>query len=67
LKLNNFPGRWIAGNWESIQRNAMPRRIKIIVKLIGMSDAKKGRNVENLKHVKGVKTFPIEINLPQAR
>jgi len=59
--------RWIAGNWESIQRNAMPRRIKVIIKLIATSDAKKGRNIKNLNHVKGVKTFPVEINLPQAR
>ena len=59
--------KWIAGNWESIQRNAMPRRIKIIIKLIGTTDAKRGRNTESLKHVKGVKTFSVEINLPQAR
>jgi len=59
--------KWIAGNWESIQRNAMPRRIKVIVKLIGTSDAKKGRNIKNLNHVKGVQTYSVEINLPQAR
>jgi len=59
--------RWIAGNWESIQRNAMPRRIQIAIKIVGASDAKKARNVENLKNVKGVQEFTIEINLPQAR
>ncbi len=59
--------KWIAGNWESIQRNAMPRRIKIIIKIVGSSDAKSSRNVESLKNVKGVQEFSVEINLPQAR
>lgn len=60
-------GRWVAGNWESIQRNAMPRRIKIVLKAITTSRAKAQRNVEEMSKLTHVQEFPIEINLPQAR
>lgn len=60
-------GDWVHGNWESIERNAMPPKIQIIVKAIPESEAKAARNIEKLSDVKGVKEYKSEIMLPQAR
>lgn len=59
--------RWVAGNWESIQRNAMPRRIRIVLKALPTSKAKEQRNVTDMSKLTQVQEFPVEINLPQAR
>jgi hypothetical protein len=60
-------GRWVAGNWESIDRNAMPRKIEIVLKAITRSEARAQRNVEEIADLRDVETFTVEINLPQAR
>ena len=60
-------GRWIGGNWESIDRNSLPRKIQITLKTLTKSKARAARNVEKLSDVRGVKSFKFEINLPQAR
>jgi len=59
--------RWVAGNWESIQRNAMPRRLRIVLKALPTSRAREQRKVEELSKLNGIQEFPVEINLPQAR
>lgn len=60
-------GEWVAGDWESIQRNAMPKRIRIRLQGMTKSAAKEARNIKELKDVPGVETTFIEVNLPQAR
>jgi type II secretion system protein J len=60
-------GKWVAGNWESIQRNAMPKRIRIRLQGMTKRAAKEARNIKELKDVPGIETTFIEVNLPQAR
>ena len=60
-------GKWVAGNWESIDRNSMPRKIQITLKTLTKSKAKAARNIKKLSDVRGVKKFKFEINLPQSR
>jgi hypothetical protein len=60
-------GRWVAGNWESIDRNAMPRKIQIVLKAITAMDAKRQPKVTKIEDLEGIEKFTIEINLPQAR
>ncbi len=60
-------GRWVAGNWESIDRNSLPRKIQITLKTLTRSRARAARNIKKLSDVRGVKSFTFEVNLPQAR
>jgi len=60
-------GRWVAGNWESIDRDAMPRKVRIVLKAMTRSQAKASRNIKRLSDVRGVEKFAVEVNLPQAR
>ena len=60
-------GKWIAGNWESIDRNSMPRKIQITLKALTKSKARAARNVKKISDIRGVKSFKFEVNLPQAR
>ena len=60
-------GKWIGGNWESIDRNSMPRKIQITLKTLTKSRAQAARNIKKLSDVRGVKSYKFEINLPQSR
>jgi len=60
-------GKWIAGNWESIDRNSMPRKIQITLKALTKSRARAAKKIKKLSDVRGVETYKFEVNLPQAR
>jgi len=60
-------GRWVAGDWESIQRNGMPKRVRIELKGMTKRAAKEARRETDLKKIAGIQSFSIEVNLPQAR
>jgi prepilin-type N-terminal cleavage/methylation domain-containing protein len=60
-------GKWLARDWESMQRNAMPKRLQITLLALTKSKAKEARNIKSLNDISGVQKFPIEITLPQAR
>ena len=59
-------GRFVAGNWDSFQRNGMPAKVRIILKAIPRSDAKKGLATKNMSDLKGLEEHKIDIILPQA-
>jgi type II secretion system protein J len=60
-------GDWVHGNWESIERNAMPPKIQIIIKAIPETEAKAARNIDDLSQIKGLETHVTQIMLPQSR
>jgi len=59
--------RWVSGNWDSFQRNAMPRKIQVIISALPKQRAKESRGVTDQNQIKGVETFKVEITLPQSR
>ena len=59
-------GRFVAGNWDSFQRNSMPAKVRIVLKSIPRSDAKKGLATKNMNDLTGVEEHKIDIILPQA-
>jgi type II secretion system protein J len=59
--------RWVAGNWDSFQRNAMPRKIQVTISALPKQRAKEARNISDITQIKGVETFKVEITLPQSR
>ncbi|NLF40067.1 prepilin-type N-terminal cleavage/methylation domain-containing protein [bacterium] len=59
--------RWIYNDWESIDRNAMPQKIKIEIRAMTRSDGKAARNIKDLSGVTKMEKFETEINLPQSR
>ena len=58
--------RYVAGNWDSFQRNGMPPKVRIILKSIPRSDAKKGLTTKTMAELSGVEEHKIDIMLPQA-
>ena len=59
--------RWVSGNWDSFQRNAMPRKIQVIISALPKQRAKESRGVTDQNQIKGMETFKVEITLPQSR
>lgn len=59
--------RWVLGNWESIERNALPPKVRITIRAVTESRGRAARDVTNPADVPGVETFHIEVLLPQAR
>ena len=59
--------RWVAGNWDSFQRNSMPRKIQVIISALPKQRAKESRGITDMNQIKGIETFKVEITLPQSR
>lgn len=64
-------GQWILGNWDSLQLNAMPPRLRITVTAVTRSRAKEmtALKVEKIADVKRneLEVHVIEVTLPQAQ
>jgi len=58
--------RFVAGNWDSFQRNSMPPKVRIVLKSIPRADAKRGLATKTIDELQGVETHKIDIMLPQA-
>ena len=59
--------KWIAGDWDSIDQNSIPRKILIILKALAETKGKKAGGITNLYNVEGVHIQEIEIKLPYSR
>jgi type II secretion system protein J len=59
--------RWVSGNWDSFQRNAMPRKIQVSISALPKQRALESRGITDLSQIKGMETFDVEITLPQSR
>lgn len=59
-------GRFVAGNWDSFQRNCMPPKVRIVIKAIPRGYAKAGLGTPDIKDLQGVEEHKIDITLPQA-
>ena len=64
-------GKWVLGNWESIQRNAMPKRLKIKLTSVTRSQAKEAtvRKTARIKDMPraNVEVQEVEVTLQQAK
>ena len=59
--------KWIAGDWDSIDQNSIPRKILIVLKTLTETKGKEAVDITNLYNVKGIHIQKIEINLPRSR
>ena len=64
-------GKWVQGNWDSLQQNAMPPRLRITLTAVTRSQAKE-MTVTKMTKIADVKrneleVQPVELTLPQAR
>lgn len=59
--------QWIDNDWDSFQKNAMPRKIQITVMAMPRSDAKSQREALSIDQLERVESYQVEITLPQAR